>query len=70
MPYFTLQRIQPFPLRSVPEIALDRLVGFDPRWIWVYLSVCAAEGARAAHRPARGYYSASSSPIAPKIATR
>jgi membrane-associated phospholipid phosphatase len=39
VPYFTLQRIGFFPTRTLPVGALDRLVAFDPRWLWVYLSI-------------------------------
>lgn len=40
VPYFTLQHVALFPERTVPAVPLDRLVGFDPRWTGVYLSVC------------------------------
>jgi len=39
VPYFTLQRVGAFPLRSLPVTALDRWVDFDPRWIGAYLSL-------------------------------
>src|SRR5258707_186190 len=28
-----------FPVRDLPLTAVDRLAGFDPRWVWVYQSV-------------------------------
>jgi membrane-associated phospholipid phosphatase len=37
--YFGLQSIVMFPVRHPPEIFLDRIVRFDPRWIWVYQSI-------------------------------
>jgi membrane-associated phospholipid phosphatase len=40
VPYFSLQRVRFFPLRSVSETALDRAIEFAPAgWIWVYLSI-------------------------------
>lgn len=39
VPYFILGRVQAFPLREVPVTPLDEWIGFDPRWIWPYLSV-------------------------------
>ncbi len=41
VPYFALQRLAPDPLRVIPEIWLDRVIGFDPAWTPLYLSVCA-----------------------------
>lgn len=39
VPYFALQRIDAFPLRSVPVTLLDRWIDFAPAWIWAYLSL-------------------------------
>jgi membrane-associated phospholipid phosphatase len=40
IPYFSLQRVQLFPLRSVAQTALDDAIAFAPAgWIWVYLSI-------------------------------
>ena len=39
VPYFTLGNVQLFPLRGVPVTPLDAWIGFDPRWIWPYLSL-------------------------------
>ena len=39
VPYFTLQHLTLFPARTLPLSALDRAIGFDPRWVWVYQSV-------------------------------
>jgi membrane-associated phospholipid phosphatase len=39
VPYFLLMY---FPLRAfqpVPELAMDRLIRFDPRWVWIYQSL-------------------------------
>lgn len=40
LPYFGLQRWQPFPPREPIVTALDALVPFEPAWTPVYLSVC------------------------------
>ncbi len=37
--YFGLQSVELFPIRHPPEIFLDRIVRFDPRWTWVYQSI-------------------------------
>ena len=39
VPYFGLQRVHLFPLRSVPATPLDALVAFDPAWVWAYASL-------------------------------
>ncbi|HVH19972.1 MAG TPA: phosphatase PAP2 family protein [Myxococcota bacterium] len=39
VPYFTLQRLELFPRRSVPVLALDRAIDFEPAWLWAYLSL-------------------------------
>jgi len=39
VPYFVLQRVLVFPARMLPVSALDRAIGFDPRWVWAYQSV-------------------------------
>jgi membrane-associated phospholipid phosphatase len=39
VPYFTLQRIDAFPLRTLPVLPIDGWIAFDPRWIWAYLSL-------------------------------
>jgi membrane-associated phospholipid phosphatase len=39
VPYFTLQRVTLFPVRTLDMTAIDRAVSFDPRWVWVYQSV-------------------------------
>lgn len=39
VPYFTLQRLDWFPLRTVPATALDRWIPFAPDWIGAYVSV-------------------------------
>lgn len=39
VPYFTLQRLDLFPLRTVPETALDHWIAFEPALIWPYLSI-------------------------------
>ena len=39
VPYFTLGNIHAFPLRELPVTVFDRWIGFDPRWVWPYLSV-------------------------------
>jgi membrane-associated phospholipid phosphatase len=39
VPYFALQRLVVFPVRTLALSPLDRAIGFDPGWIWVYQSV-------------------------------
>jgi len=39
VPYFTLQHLTLFPVRTFDLTAIDRAVSFDPRWVWVYQSV-------------------------------
>jgi membrane-associated phospholipid phosphatase len=39
VPYFTLQRVELFPRRTVPVLALDRAIPFEPAWLWAYLSL-------------------------------
>jgi len=39
VPYFALQQVQVFPLRTPPTTALDRWVPFEPGYIWAYLSI-------------------------------
>jgi membrane-associated phospholipid phosphatase len=39
VPYFALQQIEVFPHRTPYLTALDRLIPFDPAWIWPYLSI-------------------------------
>jgi membrane-associated phospholipid phosphatase len=39
IPYFTLQRVTLFPVRTLALTPVDRAVVFDPRWVWVYQSV-------------------------------
>ncbi|MGH0034139.1 MAG: phosphatase PAP2 family protein [Myxococcota bacterium] len=39
VPYFLLQRVQLFPLRSPPVLPLDTAIAFDPVWIWPYVSL-------------------------------
>ncbi len=34
-----MQRVILFPTRSVPLVWLDRAIPFQPRWVWVYLSL-------------------------------
>lgn len=38
-PYFLLQRVRLFPLRTPPATELDARIVFDPAWLGVYLSV-------------------------------
>jgi membrane-associated phospholipid phosphatase len=38
-PYFALQHVALSPPRRLPLSAIDRAIGFDPRWIWAYQSV-------------------------------
>jgi membrane-associated phospholipid phosphatase len=37
--YLGVQRTLIFPARRVPVTSLDRMVPFDPRWVWAYLSL-------------------------------
>ena len=39
IPYFALQKIEVFPHRTPGITALDRLIPFDPAWIWPYVSI-------------------------------
>ena len=39
VPYFTLQRLDAFPPRTLPVTTLDRWIAFDPAWIWPYVSI-------------------------------
>ena len=39
VPYFTLQHVALFEARRFELSALDRAIGFDPRWVWAYQSV-------------------------------
>jgi len=39
VPYFTLQRLGAFPLRTLPVTPVDRWIDFDPSWIGAYLSL-------------------------------
>ena len=39
VPYFTLQHLVMFPLRTLEPSAVERAVAVDPRWVWVYQSV-------------------------------
>lgn len=39
VPYFTLQRLELFPRREVPVLALDGAIRFEPSWLWAYLSL-------------------------------
>jgi membrane-associated phospholipid phosphatase len=39
VPYFTLQRLDVFPLRALPVTAVDLWIPFQPAWIWAYLSI-------------------------------
>lgn len=39
VPYFALQRLTLFPVRTLPLSAVDRAIDFDPRWVWAYQSV-------------------------------
>src|SRR6266516_2824865 len=38
-PYVFLAHCGLFPARDLPLTAVDRLAGFDPRWVWVYQSI-------------------------------
>ncbi len=39
VPYFVIQHWPVFHIHSMPLLWLDRWIGFDPRWIYVYQSV-------------------------------
>jgi membrane-associated phospholipid phosphatase len=39
VPYFALQRVPVFPARTLPVSGIDRAIGFEPRWVWIYQSV-------------------------------
>jgi len=39
LPYFLLQRVRLFPLRTAPATELDARIAFDPDWLGVYLSL-------------------------------
>ena len=39
VPYFALQQLGLFEARRFELSALDRAIGFDPRWVWAYQSV-------------------------------
>jgi PAP2 superfamily len=39
VPYQIAQRLAPSPYYRIEESAFDRLVGFNPSWVWVYLSL-------------------------------
>ena len=39
VPYFALQRLDVFPLRTLPLTPLDRWIPFEPGWIVAYLSL-------------------------------
>lgn len=39
VPYFWLQRLELFPLRSLPITPLDHSIPFEPGWIWAYVSI-------------------------------
>ncbi len=41
IPYFTLQQVELFALRTVPATPIDDWVPFVPGFIWVYLSIAA-----------------------------
>ena len=63
IPYFTLQRVTFFQVRTLPLTDLDRAIGFAPSWIWTYQSVYLlmalvpwfADRADALRRYARGF---------------
>ena len=38
-PYFTLQHVLVFPVRTLPLTTIDRAIGFNARWVGVYQSV-------------------------------
>jgi PAP2 superfamily protein len=37
-PYFALQRVRLFPMRTMPMTLVDRAIAFEPGWAWVYQS--------------------------------
>jgi len=39
VPYFTLQHLVLFPVRTLSPTAIDQAIAFDPRWVWAYQSV-------------------------------
>jgi hypothetical protein len=39
VPYFTLQHLIVFPVRTLPASAIDRAIPFNPSWVWMYQSV-------------------------------
>jgi hypothetical protein len=39
LPYFTLQHVGLFVSRRLELSAIDRAIGFEPAWVWVYQSV-------------------------------
>jgi len=39
VPYFALQAMPVFDVRTLPLTLIDRAVGFTPAWVWVYQSV-------------------------------
>lgn len=39
VPYFALQRVVVFPVRTLALSSLDRAIDFDPSWVWAYQSV-------------------------------
>jgi hypothetical protein len=39
IPYFSLQRVELFPLRRLPTFWIDAWIPFDPGWIWAYQSI-------------------------------
>lgn len=41
VPYFTLQHVRLFPSHSVPELAIERGIPFQPELIWAYVSIAA-----------------------------
>jgi membrane-associated phospholipid phosphatase len=39
VPYFTVQRLTLFPVRTLALSSIDESVAFDPAWVWAYQSV-------------------------------
>jgi hypothetical protein len=39
IPYFSLQRVELFPLRRLPSLWIDAWIPFDPGWTWAYQSI-------------------------------
>jgi membrane-associated phospholipid phosphatase len=39
VPYFTLQHVVLFPVRTLALTPIDEAVSFDPAWVWAYQSV-------------------------------